>query len=198
MDLFPVLAWVVYFRFRLLRFPRFCCPWFGGSGYCCLSKLNKLGSFEGRILVDGSCLLVSMCSNSLGLYKRVHIINLRNFWLSGGQVSNIGQELDDLFQDNAARPKEEFGIILGGFNFFSGDDRVFKVGLPSSGASTTPTTSSSGSHRTAWMKYRSRWTELVQPFPTHFDPKGNGLSRLDWALFRVRVVSFLSLIFSVL
>ena len=31
------------------------------------------------------------------------------------------------------------------------------------------------------MKFLSRWTEVVQPFPTHFDPKGNTLSKLDRA-----------------
>ena len=53
--------------------------------------------------------------------------------------------------DNAARPEEEFGIILGDLNFLSGDDRVFKAGMPSAVASTTPPASSSGSHRTVWM-----------------------------------------------
>ena len=31
------------------------------------------------------------------------------------------------------------------------------------------------------MKFLSSWTELVQPFPTHFDSKGNSLSRLGTA-----------------
>ena len=58
---------------------------------------------------------------------------------------------------------------------------VFMVGSPTSVASTTSTSASSGSHRTAWMKFLARWTELVQPLPIHFDTKGNSLSRLDRA-----------------
>ena len=42
-------------------------------------------------------------------------------------------------------------MITGDFDFLSGDDRVFKVGVPTSPATTTSTTTSSGSHRTAWM-----------------------------------------------
>ena len=134
------------------------------------------------MLVDGRCPLMSLCSNSFGLYKRVHILNLHNYGLTGGQVSCIGSELDKQIRDSSTRPNEECGIILGDFNFLSGDDRVFKVGSSLSGASTTSTSASSGSHRTAWMIFLS-WTELVQPFPTHLDSKGNSLSRLDRAFF---------------
>jgi hypothetical protein len=164
-----------------LDFQGFAAPGSGGVVSAVCPNLSKVCSFEERILVDGRCLLLSLCSNSLGLYKRVHIINLHNFGLSGGQVSYIGQELDKKIQDNAARPKEEFGIIIDDFNFLSGDDRVFKVGQPAATGALAPPPSSSGSHRTAWMKFLSRWTEVVQPFPTHFDPKGNTLSKLDRA-----------------
>ena len=70
---------------------------------------------------------------------------------------------------------------MGDLNFLAGDDRVFKVGTPPSGASTISSTSFSGSHRAAWMKFLLSWTELVQPFPVHFDSKGNSLGRLDRA-----------------
>ena len=73
-------------------------------------ELSRVCSFQERMLVDGRCLLVCLCSHSLGLYERVHIINLRNYGLTGGQVSYIGEELDKIFQDSFVRPKEEFGI----------------------------------------------------------------------------------------
>ena len=76
---------------------------------------------------------------------------------------------------------EEFGIQIGDLNFLAADDRVFKVGqAPAVGASGRPAYSA-GSHAKAWMSFLSRWTEVVQPFPTHYDAKGNTLSKLDRA-----------------
>ena len=143
-------------------------PGSGGMVTAVCPNLSKLCSFEEQILVDGRCLLVSLCSNSLGVYKGVHIINLHNFVLSGGQVFGIGQKLDENNLDNSASPMEEFGFIIGGFNFLSGDDRVFKVGQPPAVGASTPPPSFSGSHRTAWMTFLSRWTEVFQPFPRPF------------------------------
>ena len=77
----------------------------GGVVTAVCPNLSKLYSFEERILVVGRRLLPSLCSNSLGLYKRVHIINLHKYRLSGGQVSGIGQELDNF--------SEQFGPIQG-------------------------------------------------------------------------------------
>ena len=87
-----------------------------------------------------------------------------------------------LLLTNLSRPKTESGIILRDFSFIAGDDRVFKVGSPPVGASTlAQSSSSSGSRKAAWMRHLSSWTELVQPFPTHYDSKGNTVSRLDRA-----------------
>ena len=76
---------------------------------------------------------------------------------------------------------EEFGILIGDLNFLAADDRVFKVGQPPAVGAAGRPPSSSGSHAKAWMAFLPRWTEVVQPFPTHFDAKGNTLSKLDRA-----------------
>ena len=57
-------------------------------------------------------------------------LNLHNFGFTGGQVSAVGAVLDHLFADSVSRRKEEFGVIIGDFNFMAGDDRVFQVGSP--------------------------------------------------------------------
>jgi len=159
----------------------FASPGSGGVVTVVCPNLSRMCSFEERILVDGRCLLVSLCSNTLGLYKRVHILNLHNYGLSGVQVDGIGQKLDEFFQGNAARPMEEFGILIGDLNFLAADERVFKVGHPPAVGAAGRPPSASGSHAKAWMSFLSRWTEVVQPFPTHFDVKGNTLSKLDRA-----------------
>ena len=66
-----------------LDFQGFASPGSGGVVTAVCPNLNRLCSFEERILVDGRCLLVSLCSHSLGLYKRVHVINLHNYGLTG-------------------------------------------------------------------------------------------------------------------
>ena len=72
----------------------FAAPGSGGVVTAICPSLSRLCSFEEQILVDGRCLMVTLCSQSLGLYKRVHIFNIHNFGLTSGQVSLIGEELD--------------------------------------------------------------------------------------------------------
>ena len=90
----------------------FAAPGSGGVVTAICPNLSRLCSFEERILVNGRCLLVSLCSHSLGLYKRVHIINLHNYGLTGGQVSSIGEELDKIFRTMRFDPRKSLGSSL--------------------------------------------------------------------------------------
>ena len=103
-----------------LDFQGFAAPGSGGLVIAVSPNLNKLCSFEERILVDGRCLLVSLCSNSLGLRTRVHIINLHNFGLSGGQVSDIGQELDQQIRTTRPDPRKSLESFLVISTFYLG------------------------------------------------------------------------------
>ena len=80
-----------------------------------------------------------------------------------------------------SRPKEEFGVLIGDYNFMAKDDRVFQVGTPPIGGSSVAANYCSGSRQGQWMKHLASWTEVVQPFPTHFSTKGNTVSRIDRA-----------------
>ena len=74
--------------------------------------LRGLCTVEDRVIVPGRCLSVTLCPDSFGLRKRVHILNLHNYGFTGGQVSAVGAVLDKNFQDSVSRPKEEFGVII--------------------------------------------------------------------------------------
>lgn len=53
----------------------------------------------------------------------------------------------------------------------------------------------SGSRKAAWMRHLASWTEVAQPFPTHFDSKGNTVSRLDRAFVACPISLLLKLNF---
>ena len=105
-------------------------PASGGVVTAICPELCKLCTVEDRVIVPGRCLWITLCCNSFGLRKRVHVLNLHNYGFSGDQVTAVGAVLDDIVQGSASRPKEEFGVLIGDFNFMAGDDRVFQVGAP--------------------------------------------------------------------
>ena len=124
-------------------------------------------TFEERVIVPGRCLSVALCLNSFGLRKRLHILNLHNYGFSGAQVAAVGVALDKCFADSVSKPKEEFGVLIGDYNFIAKDDRVFQVGSPPIAGASISAVYCSGSRQGQWMKHLASWTEVVQPFPTH-------------------------------
>ena len=76
----------------------------------------------------GGCLSVTLCSDSCGLRKDFTFRICTTMDSHGGQVFVIGAVLDNQIADSVSRPKEEFGVLIGDYNFMASDDRVFQVG----------------------------------------------------------------------
>ena len=75
-------------------FQGFPAPGSGGAVIAAYPNLGRLCSIEERVILYGRCLLVSPCLNIFELCRRVHIFNLHNYGLSGGQVSPTGMQLN--------------------------------------------------------------------------------------------------------
>ena len=108
-------------------------------------------------------------------------MNLHNYGFSGVQVAAVGAALDIVFADSVSKPKEEFGVLIGDYNFMAKDDRVFQVGSPPIAGASISSVYCSGSRQGQWMKHLASWTEVAQPFPTHYSTEGNTVSKLDRA-----------------
>ena len=68
-----LLGWLIA-RSDCFDFQGFPAPGSGGVVTAIYFKLRRLCSFEEKVVVPGRCLLVTLCSNTFGLYKRVHIV----------------------------------------------------------------------------------------------------------------------------
>ena len=105
---------------------------------------------------------------------------LHNYGLNNEQVSSIGKVVHRLGDSCRQMPTREFACIIGDFNVSFRDDMIFKVGRPLL-ESSPATIGGSGTKQALWERQLSLWTEVVQPFPTHYDKHGNNCNRLDRA-----------------
>ena len=87
-------------------------PAFGAVVIAICSMLRGLCPVEDRAIVPGRCLSVTLCSDSSGLHKRVHILNLHNYGFTGGQVSAVGAVLDIFFKMPCLGPKRNLELSL--------------------------------------------------------------------------------------
>ena len=69
-------------------------PASGGLVIAICPLLCGLCTVEDGVIVPGRCLSATLCSDSFGLQKGVHILNLHNFGFTGGQVSAVGVAAD--------------------------------------------------------------------------------------------------------
>ena len=88
--------------------------------------------------------------------------------------------MKQVYDDCHRQPHLEFACFVGDFNFSARDDRIFKVGRPLL-ESTPATIGGSGTRQAHWERLLAQWTELVQPFPTHYNKVGNTCNKLDRA-----------------
>ena len=72
-------------------------PASGGLVIVICLMLRGLSYLEDKVIVPGRCLSVTLSSDSFGLHKRAHILNLLNFEFTGGQVSAVGVVLEFFF-----------------------------------------------------------------------------------------------------
>ena len=143
-------------------------------------KLSKVCNIEPLEIVPGRCLSVSLWALDSGIKRNVHILTLHNYGLNNEQVSSIGNVMHRLSDSCRRLPTREFACLIGDFNFPSRDDRIFKVGRPLL-ESSPATVGGSGTKQALWERYLSQWTEVVQPFPTHYNKHGNNCNRIDRA-----------------
>ena len=80
-------------------------------------------------------------------------------------------------------PAKNSSIIIGDFNFSDRKDKHFvvstaaNIGEPSTVSQPPPEHYSTQFH--TWSDILKSWTEISQPFPTHFNSSGPSLRRLD-------------------
>ena len=107
-----------------------------------------------------------------GHLRNLHVLTVHNYGISSEQVSAVGAELDRLSGVCLRQPNRGFGVFIGDFNFSARDDRVFKVGRPLL-ESSAAAVCSSGTRQASWERFLSGWTEVCQPFPTHYNKASN-------------------------
>ena len=155
-------------------------PGCGGVAICVAPSLaNRCVNIEFSIFVQGRCVAASLSFESLSF----NIMNIHNFNLSHRQLTDIGRQLSLWRECTLIDPQHFFSMVIGDLNFPASSDRAFKpvVELSDSGtvAFEIPVHYSTLHYR--WKSLLMNWTELVQPLPTHFNPQGPTLKRLDRA-----------------
>jgi len=155
-------------------------PGAGGVVTAICPKLKGMANLMDTVLVPGRCLVTSILLGS----KVLTVLNLHNYGFKVPQVQRIGNFMSSLALDVKNDPSSQIGILLGDLNIKAEDERSFKVGRNFVRKVMTHDFANpvySGTHIRQWESILSEWTEVVQPFPTHFDPKGLSCSRIDRA-----------------
>ena len=155
-------------------------PSSGGIVIAICPKLSRVCNIVPLEIVPGRCLSVSLWALVSGIKRNLHILTLHNFGLSNDNVSSIGSILHTLGEDCRRQPTQEFAYLSVDFNFSARDDRIFKVGRPLL-ESSPATFGGSGTRQSLWERFLCHWTEVVQPFPTHYNKYGNTCNKLDRA-----------------
>ena len=114
-------------------------------------------------IVPGRCQALSIFTRDM----QFNIVNFHNFGLSAAQVHAVGRHCDSLLEYDRANPMSSFSFAVGDINFIAEDEQRFKVGRPLLPSSLWRS-QHSGTHANIWKSFLSKWTELAQPFPTHF------------------------------
>ena len=149
------------------------------TGGCVIAfhpAFRHLANFEKHELVPGRCVAAS-CRF---LDKCFTVVNVHNFALSSEQFSRVENFATNLSFEVRANPEDRGAVLIGDLNFKGVWDRTFKAGVP-------PTTISS--HRPEptygvtlekkWKGMLDYWTEISQPFPTHYNPQNHSCNRID-------------------
>ena len=116
--------------------------------------------------------------------RAVYIGNIHNYGLKSVHLNGISRHLAHLRDKVQADPISFMAVLVGDFNFRHRGDRDFKVGqppsvvLPGSLRSANPQSCSSN-FQARWEKMLEDWTEISQPYPTHYDHKGHLCTRID-------------------
>jgi hypothetical protein len=149
----------------------------GGVVTAVCPHISGCGSFEDVVLVPGRCLGTSIFVGD----KVLHVLNIHNHDLRAHQVRHIGNYMSQIAQDIKVAPCSKFGILIGDLNIKAEEELVFKVGRavdrPNARSSGNPVYS--GSNLRIWESILSEWTEVWQPYPTHFHSRDNSCSRID-------------------
>ena len=155
-------------------------PSSGGVVIAICPRLSRECNIELLEIVPGRCLSVSLWARISGIKRNLHILTLHNFGLSNEQVSAVGNILNTIGDTCRRFPTQDFACLIGDFNFSAREDRIFKVGRPLL-ESTPATIGGSGTKQLQWERLLASWTEVVQPFPTHYNKYGNTCNKLDRA-----------------
>ena len=169
----------------------------GGVVIAVAPHLKDLATFEDHFVIPGRCIGISISIRG----KCLTVINLHNYGLFANQVRAIGRFMSSLAVGIKASPHCLSGLLVGDLNIKAEHERTFKVGRVFAGGARDRVYSNplfSGQLLRLWGQILEGWTEVIQPFPTHFDAKGNSCSRIDRAwvcgpsslLIKLRVMSF--------
>ena len=161
--------------------------WAPGSGGAAIvlapSLASRCSSIDFTILVPGRCVAACLCIDSMVSNR----MNIHNFNLSHRQLTDIGRLLSSWRDQSLGNPQKFVSFVVGDLNFPASFDRAFKpLCMPEQ---QTPEGESVGleipvhysTMHYRWKSILQNWTELVQPLPTHFNPQGPTLKRLDRA-----------------
>ena len=81
-----------------------------------------------------------------------------------------------------ANPHKQISLCVGDFNFAHPRDRVFQpLNLEGVSELEVGDLVHSGTRHHAWRNILCDWTEISQPLPSYFNPRGPSLKRLDRA-----------------
>ena len=138
--------------------------------------MSRVSNVEHLTFVPRRCVAVSLAIGSLNL----NILNVHNYMFTAQQVAGIGRHLANWQSRTVLDPKRNFSMVLGDLNFPGANDRVFNPCVISESEVVEIPIHFSTLHF-KWKSVLSNWTELVQPLPTHFNPRGPSLKRLDRA-----------------
>ena len=131
-------------------------------------------SYTPHILVPGRCMGLSIKFPGMVF----DLVNIHNYGLTKNQVLQVGLHLDALQSRDRAHPTACSSLAVGDLNFLADGEQRFKVGRPLAPSSLWRS-HHSGTHSSLWKSFLSKWTELAQPFPTHFSSESCSSSRLD-------------------
>jgi len=169
----------------------------GGVVTAICPELAAQANFEERCLVPGRCVAVSILAGA----RVLTVLNLHNYGLQTSQVQFLATYLSSLAINIKVNPCARFGILVGDLNIKAENEKSFKVGRDfDSGARDRGYSNPlfSGHLLRWWGKIFEDWTELIQPFPTHYDHQHKTCSRIDrgWVLcpssllVKLRVMSY--------
>mgnify|MGYP000686098511 CR=1 FL=1 len=154
-------------------------PGTGGMVLAFCPQLSLVATFANTVLVHGRCIGTKISYRD----KILTVVNIHNYGLSPTEIHRIGNYLSESAQNVSISPVNQFSIFVGDLNIKAEDEKCFKAGRNLEGilARSASNPVFSGPHHNLWAPILSDWTELVQPFPTRYDPVSKTCSRIDRA-----------------